>query len=226
MYTDPEGEFFIGTVFTVVGDFLSKAFLQGGLHPTSSSARNHAWKMFDPTAIWSLSNKAWKIDVGGFKTNPNRNFWGRSWQLISRWTWELPQTVAGNTYSHLRNMTGNVSRVDYLGGATFVTQENQDSRWGVTLGSYININIKDEIEGSFEDRVISDPLFMHEYGHIIDSQIFGVSYLFAVSVPSIISASNAAQVKGEPSGLPHTTLDGMKCELTEMQQDILRNITA
>jgi hypothetical protein len=29
---------------------------------------------------------------------------------------------------------------------------------------------------------------MHEYGHTIDSRAFGLSYLFAVGLPSIISA--------------------------------------
>jgi len=200
-YTDPTGEFFLGTILTFVGDLLKTAFIDGGLDPTSKIARQNAWKDFDPTASWSPTNKAWKIDIGGFKTDPNRNFWGRSWQLISRWAWELPQTLLGKGYSHLRNMTGNVDRVDYFGGATFVTNTNQDSRWGVTLGSYINISITDDIEGDFEDRVISDPLFMHEYGHTFDSQIFGLSYLFVIGMPSLVSASNASQVDGEPYGV-------------------------
>jgi hypothetical protein len=29
---------------------------------------------------------------------------------------------------------------------------------------------------------------MHEYGHTIDSRIFGPAYLFAIGIPSIISA--------------------------------------
>jgi hypothetical protein len=63
--------------------------------------------------------------VGGmFQTDENKNFWGNTWLLFSRWTWESPQTFAGVTYSHLRNLSGRVDRVDYLGGATFVTDEN------------------------------------------------------------------------------------------------------
>ena len=42
---------------------------------------------------------------------------------------------------------------------------------------------------------------MHEYGHYIQSQVFGLSYLFAVGVPSLISASGASQVSGEPRGV-------------------------
>lgn len=75
---------------------------------------------------------------------------------------------------------GAVDRVDYLGGATFVTNENSGKSNGVTIGIQININIEDEITGNFDDYVVSHPLYMHEYGHTIDSQIFGFSYLFAI----------------------------------------------
>jgi hypothetical protein len=39
---------------------------------------------------------------------------------------------------------------------------------------------------------------MHEYGHTIDSRAFGLSYLFAVGIPSIFSADNSTwqQEKG------------------------------
>jgi hypothetical protein len=30
--------------------------------------------------------------------------------------------------------------------------------------------------------------FMHKYGHTIDSRLFGLSYLFAIGLPSAISA--------------------------------------
>jgi hypothetical protein len=91
--------------------------------------------------------------------------------------------------------------VDYLGGATFATRVNQDSIYGITIGNYINITISDKIEGDFTERVITDPLFMHEYGHTFESQIFGPGYLFAIGLPSLISASNASQVKNEPYGV-------------------------
>ena len=38
------------------------------------------------------------------------------------------------------------------------------------------------------NRVISDPLFMHEYGHTFDSRIFGFSYFFAIGIPSASGA--------------------------------------
>jgi hypothetical protein len=42
---------------------------------------------------------------------------------------------------------------------------------------------------------------MHEYGHTIDSRAFGLSYLFAIGIPSIISAGNSSQANRETRGV-------------------------
>lgn len=83
--------------------------------------------------------------------------------------------------------------VDYFGGATFVTDEF-GGYGGMSLGNYINTNIRDEIIGSFQSRVISDPLYMHEYGHTFDSQFWGPLYLFVVGIPSWLSANKSEQI--------------------------------
>jgi RHS repeat-associated protein len=128
-YVDPSGEFFLGTVLTFVGDLLKTAFIDGGLDPTSKSARQKAWKDFDPTASWSATNKAWKIDIGGFKTDPNRTIVGRGLQLISRWTWELPQTVLGKGYSHIRSYVCTTQKCTSQGGMIkFEVQQQKTSK--------------------------------------------------------------------------------------------------
>ena len=38
---------------------------------------------------------------------------------------------------------------------------------------------------------------MHEYGHTIDGRLWGLSYLFAIGIPSIISAANASPISGK-----------------------------
>jgi hypothetical protein len=35
---------------------------------------------------------------------------------------------------------------------------------------------------------MKNKIYMHEYGHTIDSRLFGLSYLFAIGIPSAISA--------------------------------------
>lgn len=181
-YTDPSGDFLV-TFFTAVGDLISTAFFKGGLDPTSSSARNNAWRNYDPTAQWSPTNKAFKIDVGLFKTDPNRTFAGRAWQLFSRFTWEAPQTIAGNLYSHGRNIAGDVDNVDYYGGATLVNKDRPQDRdaWGLTLGPYINSK---NVRASPED-----PLFRHEYGHVLQSKLMGPMYLTSVGLPSLVGGA-------------------------------------
>ncbi len=137
---------------------------------------------------WTRLKNSSKLFWGNFYLDENRTFFGGIWQGISRFTWENPQTSVGNKYSQSINAISTVDRVDYLGGATFATNENSSKEQGVSLGNFININIRGQIEGDFTDYVLANPLYMHEYGHYIDSQALGLSYLFVVGTPSFISA--------------------------------------
>lgn len=65
------------------------------------------------------------------------------------------------------------------------------------MGDYCNMDIKGTITGGFDNYVKSDPIFMHEYGHTVDSRLYGLSYLFAIGVPSMISAANASTIAGK-----------------------------
>ncbi len=58
-------------------------------------------------------------------------------------------------------------------------------------GSYIFINNPGEVKGNFKDYVLSDPLYMHEYAHYIDSQNVGPSYLTQIGIPSARSADKS-----------------------------------
>jgi len=139
------------------------------------------------TSLCNNSENAGKILLGKTYTDEN-NFWHGLTQSITRYTWEGLQTWAGYNFSQFRNTFGGVDRVDYLGGATFVTGENREYRQGVSLGNYPNIWLWDEIEGNFDERVTSDPIFMHEYGHTFDSQWFGPLYLPVIGIPSASGA--------------------------------------
>ena len=150
-----------------------------GVVGTAVGAFNGGWK--------GVGNGA-KTFLGNFYLDENE-WLGGIWQGFSRHTWEMLQSFVGEGYTHVKNAFREVDRVDYFGGATFATKENSESRFGVSIGNYINVNIKDKIKGKFDDRVISDPLFMHEYGHTLDSRLFGISYLFAIGIPSLISAA-------------------------------------
>lgn len=109
-------------------------------------------------------------------------------QGFLRHTWEMPQTFVGQTTSHIRNAASNVSRVDYYGGVTFVINDKQRFQDGLSLGNYVNVNLWDGIFENFDTHIKHDPLLLHEYGHTIDSNIFGWFYLFVIGIPSIHSA--------------------------------------
>jgi hypothetical protein len=70
-----------------------------------------------------------------------------------------------------------------------MTNENSSDGPGISLGNFINIDIPDEITGDFTTWVTTHPIYMHEYGHYRDGKKLGVSYLFAIGVPSIFSAA-------------------------------------
>lgn len=142
------------------------------------------------TAASMISNfeNASRIIAGRYYLNDGVSFGEQLLQGFSRFTWEGLQTWAGYNYTQIRNTVGNVDRVDYLDGATFATRENARFRQGISLGNFLNIAIWDEITEPFQNRVLRDPLFMHEYGHIKDSRILGFGYLFGIGIPSAVGS--------------------------------------
>ncbi|MDL2224461.1 RHS repeat-associated core domain-containing protein [Bacteroidales bacterium OttesenSCG-928-M06] len=160
IYTDPSGEFIFG-YFT--GFF--KGLFKG------KNPFKEGWKGgVNEVKIWG----------GLFVSDSNKNFGGRLWEVVSRFTWQLPQTLIGTAYSHISNYAGQVDKVDYWGGATVLKGNNWDKK-AVTLGSFI-----------IGDRTIAadphNPLFQHEYGHYLQSQSMGWGYLTKVGLPSLFSA--------------------------------------
>ncbi|THU34988.1 hypothetical protein FAM09_23670 [Niastella caeni] len=122
---------------------------------------------------------AGKIFAGNFYLDENKSFFGGVWEGVSRFTWQLPQTTIGHASAAMLNTFGGVRSVGYYGGAT-VVETNRDNWGGITQGSFI-----------IGDRGIrakpNDPLFQHEYGHYIQSQLFGPLYYGKVGIPSVLS---------------------------------------
>jgi hypothetical protein len=133
-----------------------------------------------------------KLTLGNFYLDENGDEAAlpRWMQGLLRHTWEAPQQFAGHGWGQIRNSNGKVSRVDYLGGATFATDENAGYRNGLSLGSFINMNYDEKIKGDFTDHVLSSQLYMHEYGHTRDSRRHGWFYLPTIGLSSVKSFSN------------------------------------
>jgi hypothetical protein len=180
---DPDGRLF-GTALTAIWDFVDKAFTDGGLDFTASSAtRNNAWAAFDPSAPWSKTHRAARIDGGLFQTDDTQSWLGRGLQLLSRFSWESPQTLFGNLVNHSLNVAGTVNDVSYFRGRTAVNSSifNDFTGGAFAIGNYITG--PPNMQASFQDH-----LFVHEFGHTLQSRLFGPMYLFGVGVPSLLSA--------------------------------------
>lgn len=129
-----------------------------------------------------------QLTRGLFLTDTNRTVMGRVWQLFSRFTWELPQTLAGWLYSLGRALAGQVDRVEVLGGITFAIKSGCNFGMGVSLGTFVDLWVGPWMHGEGEGFILGNQLCMHEFGHTADSQRFGWAYLPAIGLPSLISA--------------------------------------
>lgn len=180
MFYDPSGEFFLTAITAVINTF--KNIFKHGIN-------THHYN-------WHQTEMAFKIDMGLFKVDSNRTFFGQVLQIFSRFTWEIPQTTIGYLYSGARNLANEVDRVEYFGGATFVINENaKGSRWGVSLGNFINANIR----GGYDDDGLGifgeDGLYLHEYGHTFQSQRLGLFYIPVIGIPSLLSSTFSSSEK-------------------------------
>ena len=130
-----------------------------------------------------ISLALWK---GLFLTDKSQNAWVRTIQFISRFTWELPQMLIGLSIALLLNWTNRVKSVLYKNGTTSLKLSGHFG--GMSLSPFI---IGDEQIQKEE----SNHLFQHEFGHVIQSRIWGPLYLFVIGIPSVISASHNSYSK-------------------------------
>jgi len=173
LYRDPYGEFFIFDDF-IVGAF--KGFWDAVFH--GKNIFKTTWN----SGVKHLTN-SFNMWRGLFATDPNKNFGGRFNELLSRFTWQLPQTVLGFFVAEEYNLWGNVKNVKTKYGATVITTSNMgNSGKAFTLGCFI-------IGHSNIEADPDNPTFQHEYGHYIQSQLFGPMYIPIIAVPSLYSAT-------------------------------------
>ena len=190
--------------------YFAQGALTGGFLKTFSQSNFLMPQVSKLVPAWNSINK-WSVSIGsvmGFVplafgkehraklarhllyglTYLDENFFTGVMQGVSRFTWEYPQTMVGYTYNQAYNMVKTVERVDYLDGATYMTDSNSGHENGVTLGNFISIKNKNIINRGFEEYVMQSQLYMHEYGHYIDNHLWGPTYLLCIGVPSLYSA--------------------------------------
>ncbi|MCP1994997.1 FG-GAP-like repeat-containing protein [Flavobacterium sp. HSC-61S13] len=117
---------------------------------------------------WSVTERAWQIDRGLFT--------GNFGQILNKWTWGLANTAIGNFVGHVLNFGGYVNNVTHLDGAVALGGVWKSGAF--TVGQYIFG--PQNFTADWKDH-----LFVHEYGHYLQSQKFGPFYLSAVAFPSV-----------------------------------------
>ena len=173
--------------------------MTGGLNYAISPSNNNIIS-FTSTVLSMIRSpqNAWRIFAGQFYFNEQM---GHGFlQAMSRFTRENLQTMIGYNFTQFRNL-GGVDRVDYWGGATFATNELHKEYQGVTLGNVINIYLPGKIDMPFREWVLkNERMYLHEYGHTFQSQLYGASYLLLIGLPSLRSAYNNRKITGDPLG--------------------------
>src|SRR5512133_894764 len=116
-FKDPSGEVFILDDW-IIGFFKGIGTKEGAWKSAKRHAKNslHIWQ-------------------GLFTVDTRNSGWG--WQLLSKFTWQLPQTVVGLVGAHGINMFGQVENVDINYGATVVAGRKMNDKGAFTIGSFI-----------------------------------------------------------------------------------------
>ena len=161
-YVDLDGEWFEFTLLNACKDFFVNTFIK---------VWSQGFNAWSKSSNWHSTLTAYKIDMGLFKGNLK--------QILSRLTWEAPQSYLGHLIGSIQNTFYGVKSVSYYGGATAI--EYYISEWGAfTLGSFVN----------GERGLHAHPnnrLFQHEYGHYLQSQAMGWGYISRIAIPSLMS---------------------------------------
>ena len=126
------------------------------------------------------AKNAWKISAGLMKTDKDKNFLNRTWQIMSRHTLQQPFTIIGYEVANLYNNYTQLDDIGYFHGATVLIDNNMSS--AVSLGGYIIMN------PSYGGINYDNTTLLHEYGHFLQTRQWGG---IASITPSIFSGLSA-----------------------------------
>ena len=112
-------------------------------------------------------------------------------QAFTRYVWELPQTAIGYLFSQWRVALGRAKRVVTVHGVTFVASRHRQPHTtaGLSLGCFVQMWLPRRAGEECErwECHDGDEMARHEYGHTVDSQLWGWLYLPVIGLPSLIS---------------------------------------
>lgn len=168
LYKDPNGEFFIFTIFNAIGEALN-------------GFRKHGFNVSQYN--WKKTVNSWKINMGMFK--------GNFLQVLNKWTWNIGNSLRGTYLGEFYNAIGKVDGVTHMDGMLALSGPIKKGA-AVTIG-HISLGPKG-YKATWKDH-----LFVHEYGHYIQSQIIGPLFLPIIGINSFVSASLSGVLKFDHS---------------------------
>lgn len=158
--------------FLIVDSWLTG--LVSGFCKGKEERLRNAWKEAGHRAVNDM-----RIWGGLFVSDTNRTGINRMGEVLSRFTYQSPQTAGGFLTAHFYNtIAGKVNRIEYGFGTTVL---NMRVTWpGVALGSYI-------LAKPVIEAVPDNKMFQHEYGHYLQSKRMGFAYFVCVGIPAVMS---------------------------------------
>jgi hypothetical protein len=103
----------------------------------------------------------------------------RTFQIISHFSWELPQQLLGFLMGLYLLMRGTVNRSDhFFKGVLFIETSSFGKGCGISLGNIV-------IHGPDTAGAVKQ----HEFGHCIQSRVLGPFYLLLIGIPSFMWAT-------------------------------------
>jgi hypothetical protein len=157
--------------------FIVDSWTSGFIHGLVKNKENR-WKL-----AWKKANSQAKNDLriwgGLFVSDTNLKPSRRFGEVVSRHTYQFPQTAMGFTVAQFYNtVLCKVNTVSYGHGSTVL---NMEVKWtGICFGNYILA--KNTIQTNPNNKI-----FQHEYGHYLQSKRMGYAYLIRVGLPAIMS---------------------------------------
>lgn len=130
---------------------------------------------------WTKTRNAFKIDLSVFQ--------GSFLQVLNKLTWNAVVTFPGRMIAHAFNIAGKMDKVTQLDGMVAMAGITNVSDKAFTIGHYSFG--PDNYKADWRDH-----LFVHEYGHYMQSQIVGPLYYPAIAIPSLLSAAFTSDWEG------------------------------
>ena len=110
--------------------------------------------------------------------------------MLHKKTWGAFNSIVGNSIAHGLNYVGKVDNVTHMDGMLAISGITGFSDMAFTIG-HLSFG-PNNYTADWRDH-----LFVHEYGHYMQSWVMGPAYVNIVGIPSLLSAAGASTIPHE-----------------------------